>query len=442
MGYRITAARVTNFKRVRDIQIIPDADSAILLIAGNNRQGKSSLLDALTAAFGGKAMAPTDPVRHGEHRADVEIVLDGGALRINRSFRPDGSSTLELHDGDGKLSSPQARIDKLVAGRLLDPHAFTLLPTKDQRARLLDIIDRDGVLAAIDERRARLFDKRTEVGRDLKRAEGELERHGIVGVGQPIDVAALSAERAATAEQQRQSEGLNTTLASANANNIAAQSAADQCAKRIRELEYEIEKVRQTQADHEKSINAALMNKERASQALAAAVAAWNAPDSIARRVQVDADLARANEHNRAVFSAEAGNARQREAAATVKQLDDLRTEQTRMIDKIDEQKLAFLAAAKLPVDGLGVDGDGITFNGVPFAQASGAEKLRVALAIAVAASPNLDDVWIRDGALLDDESLQLVEDFAKSAGRMVWIERVGTNDHGAIVIQDGEVRQ
>ncbi len=72
--------------------------------------------------------------------------------------------------------------------------------------------------------------------------------------------------------------------------------------------------------------------------------------------------------------------------------------------------------------------------------QASDAERLRVALALAIAASPGLNDVWIRDGALLDDDSLELVAKHAIAAGKRIWIERVGTKDPGVIVIKDGQV--
>lgn len=405
-------------------------------------QGKSSLLDAMTAAFGGKKNVPTDPVRHGADSALIHIELDGGALTVTRRMAPDGSGSIEVTQTGHKIRSPQEMLDRLVSGRFLDPHAFTMLPAKEQRAQLLTIIDREGALAKIDERRARLFDKRTEVGRDLKRAEGELSRHKVVEVPAPIDVAALAAERAAISEQQRQAEHCNTAMQTATAKTMAAQRAADLDRTRLRQLEDEVAALRDALVGHDANVKA-LAEAEAADAAKAAeAIAEWTKPEAVARRTQLDADLARADSHNREVFAAEAGNKRRVEAADAVAKLEAQRTEQTKMIDKIDEQKLAFLTAAKLPVEGLGVDADGMTLNGVPFAQASGAEKLRVALAIAIAASPNLDDVWIRDGALMDDESLALVEEHAAAAGKRCWVEIISDSDPSAIVIQDGVVRE
>ncbi|NGZ99664.1 hypothetical protein G5V59_02720 [Nocardioides sp. W3-2-3] len=46
------------------------------------------------------------------------------------------------------------------------------------------------------------------------------------------------------------------------------------------------------------------------------------------------------------------------------------------------------LAKATFPVDGLGFDDDGVTYQGVPFAQASSAEQIRVSLAMAMSLNP------------------------------------------------------
>jgi ATPase subunit of ABC transporter with duplicated ATPase domains len=140
------------------------------------------------------------------------------------------------------------------------------------------------------------------------------------------------------------------------------------------------------------------------------------------------------------VIEAEAHMKRRAEADETVGKLAKERDDLTKVITTIDARKAEILGAAKLPVDGLSIDDEGITLNSVPFAQASGAERLRVALGLAIAASPELGDVWIRDGALLDEESLELVAKHAAAAKKRVWVERVGTKDPGAIVIHDGEV--
>ena len=110
-------------------------------------------------------------------------------------------------------------------------------------------------------------------------------------------------------------------------------------------------------------------------------------------------------------------------------------------IDALDRLKADALAAAKLPVDGLGFDDGGVTFNGVPFSQASSAEQIRVSLAMAMALNPQLRVVRILDGSLLDDDSMRQVAEMASAADYQVWIERVSDDSATAVVIEDGTVQ-
>ncbi|TXH49489.1 MAG: hypothetical protein E6Q97_22580 [Desulfurellales bacterium] len=95
-----------------------------------------------------------------------------------------------------------------------------------------------------------------------------------------------------------------------------------------------------------------------------------------------------------------------------------------------------------MPIPGLGFSESEVTLNGIPLSQSSSAEQLRVGLAIAIAANPNMKVMLIRDGSLLDDDSLRLVEESAKAAGAQVWVEMVGRDGQCSVVIEDGAVKE
>ena len=88
----------------------------------------------------------------------------------------------------------------------------------------------------------------------------------------------------------------------------------------------------------------------------------------------------------------------------------------------------------------IGFGDEGVTFNGLPIEQASSAEQTRVAVAIGLAANPELPVVLIRDGSLLDEDSLAAVAKQAAERGAQVWIERVGDGKECSVIIEDGEV--
>lgn len=434
----ITAIEITDYKRVRKVAITPDADRHVILIGGKNAQGKSSTLDALTAAFGGAKQLAIDPVRHGAEEASIYIELDGGKLTIDRTITADGKTKLEVSDTEGSVRRPQEMLDKLVGARFLDPLAFLSLPAKEQRVQLMKLIPDAKRIDELDAKRVRAFERRTEIGRDLTKAEGELGRLPEVTPGTPIDVAALNEEARRMADLQRQGDGLGAVLAQAERDAAIANDKLGDVTLQIVELEQRLEQLRARVPELEQARKVALESAAAAKAKLDEAAKTWS--ELLPRREQLDVDLRRADEHNRTVYEAQATAKRREEVVRDVAKLKEDSEACTKALKTIDQRKADILRDAKLPVEGLSIGDDGIELAGVPFSQASASERLRVALALAIAGSPGLNDVWIRDGALLDEEALELVAKHAAKAGKRVWIERVGTRDPGVIVIKDGEV--
>lgn len=422
---KITALQISDFKRIREISITPDADAAVILIGGANGNGKTSILDAITAAFGGAKALPEEPIRRGADRAEVRIELDDGALVLRRRITK-GGDVLEVRDADGvPVRKPQERLTALVGRSMLDPFAFLALKEAEQRARLLELIPEAEQLAQLDGQREATFTARTDVNRKVRDAEGELARLPIPPAPAAApDVAELHGQLTAIAVRAQAATG--------------AALQASQAAEAWDRAKLQADRARE-----------ALAQAEAAARD-AASKAADAAAESTRKAVAAEADRAE-GERIRAEIAAadtiaarhrEATLARERHAAAelALTNLRDRSAKLTAAIDGIDTRKRELLEAARMPVAGLGVTATAVTFQDVPLSQASGAERLRVALALAIATRPGLQDVWIRDGALLDEDSLAAVIEHARAAGVRVWIERVGTRDEDALVIVDGAV--
>lgn len=167
---KIIELTAENVKRLRAIDITPDEH--LQVVAGRNAQGKTSVLDAIWLALGGgtASKATARPIRDGEDTARVR--LDLGDLVVTRTWTGD-KTTLRVESSDGaRYSSPQGVLDALVGRLSFDPLAFTHLSARDQVGALLDIVDLPFDPAALDRRRADLFEDRTRIGRDGKAAEG------------------------------------------------------------------------------------------------------------------------------------------------------------------------------------------------------------------------------------------------------------------------------
>lgn len=428
----ITAVDVRSFKRLAEVRVETGGHRNLLLVAGKNTAGKSSLMDALTVALGGKGALPADPVRHGADKAEVSVELDGGRYTITRTITGkgrDAKTTLRVVGPDGPIGSPQTWLDSLVSGRFLDPVAFLQLDAKAQRQALLALVGVD--VDAIDAERKAVYDERTTINRDAKGAQARLDAIG-APPAEPPPTRPL-------AEIQADGERIAARIAEA-----AAAKASHAMA--VKQYEARLADVDRLTAERERLLAEVERVTARLGEAQAAIADGPPAEASIDTST-LEAQRANLRRENQAAIArstwetAVASHRAQVErAAADLERLLAEAEAKTIALAAIDERKARELNAAKMPIDGLHVVDDGLWLNGVPFAQASQAERLRCALAIAMRQSPRFRDVWVRDGALLDDDGIEIVRQVAEELDCRVWLEVVGEDEPGAIVIRDGMV--
>ena len=60
---------------------------------------------------------------------------------------------------------------------------------------------------------------------------------------------------------------------------------------------------------------------------------------------------------------------------------------------------------------------------------------------MAMATSPRLRVLRIKDGSLLDADAMATIREQVSEGGFQLWIERVGDADQGAVIIEDGMVQ-
>jgi DNA repair exonuclease SbcCD ATPase subunit len=429
-AYRITVVDVRDFKRLDHVRIEPEADTSLLLIAGNNGNGKSSLLDAMTALFGGGRELPPDPVRHGRSRASIEgriVRLDGVEYTITRDItRGKSGSNLQVVGPDGLIKSPQAWLDKLIGSRFLDPLSFLSMKGPEQRKLLLEVCGVD--VAGIEAERAKAFAERTNVNRDLARAKGEYERlpAPTSSPGEARPMSEITAElQAATAA--------HADIATRRTALTQARRAVEEIDSRIGELRAELEHLEAKrkgaaviarQHEEEVHLTATIDHETAATQRIA----------------DLRAEAARAETYARWSAGKAVEDRRRREAEAAVNERSQRAEHLTETIELCDRRKAEALSAAAMPVPDLTVDDEGLRLGGVPFEQASQSERLRCALGVAEKLSPGLRDVWVRDGSLLDDQAIETLRELAVASGCRIWIERVGERDPGAIILREGAV--
>jgi hypothetical protein len=109
-------------------------------------------------------------------------------------------------------------------------------------------------------------------------------------------------------------------------------------------------------------------------------------------------------------------------------------------LDERAAAKAEALAKVEFPVPGLAFGDDELIYRGYPFNQVSNADQIRCAVAIGMASTPELRVMRIKDGSLLDKESLQILAEMARAHDFQVWIEQVDETGKVGIYLEDGEV--
>ena len=99
------------------------------------------------------------------------------------------------------------------------------------------------------------------------------------------------------------------------------------------------------------------------------------------------------------------------------------------------------VADADMPVPALSLTQDGVLLEGLPLEQASDAEQLRLSCSIAMAQNAKLRVIRVRNGSLLDEDSMAILREMAEDRDYQVWIEMVDTTGKVGIVIEAGKVK-
>ncbi|MBN9317978.1 MAG: AAA family ATPase [Devosia sp.] len=428
---KIVSLRVDSFQRVKAVEIRPDGN--VVRITGNNGEGKSSVLDAIWAALGGKKFVPEVPVHLGEKEAHIEIDL--GDLQVTKIIRHrENDEPLEMlvvKGKDGKkYANPQSVLNDLMGALTFDPLQF-VKAKPEQRFALLKTFVPDYDFEHADARRKKAYDERTDVNRDLKKVEVQLAAI-VVDDSAPtelVDEAALVAELEAAGEK-------NLESSRASAAYQQKRQAIEQHTANAETRRQEAEELRR-QADTKEKL---ARQEERAVELLNAELQGWPAVPPQIDTTELREQISTARDQNLRIGE----NIRQRRLRADLRrqvgELGEKSQSLTEDIDAIKGEQRAAIAGSNIPVNGLTLEDDAVLLNGLPFDQASTAQKITASVAIASALNPKLRVIQIRDGSLLDERAMRLIADYAAKHDMQIWVEEVDGTGEVGFYIEDGRL--
>jgi len=415
----VVGLHVDAYKRLRAAELHP-SPTGLIPVRGRNGAGKSSLIGAMLEALG--AEKAELPITEGQHAG--EVVLDLGELVVRKKFTRDASgkakAALSITGADGgKVSSP-ASVLKELRGRFADPVAFLDQKPEDQVKTVVDVLGVGETLAELEAQALAIFEERRELGREHKRLEAIVSATSV-----PPDPPEGLRSYADVSADLRRAELVNDEYDALVTRRDSAERDGKGLAARIERAKLELADLEEQRAEREvewRDAAQALVGRERIDTAELHAEL-QRASEERAFAVARDQYVTITEERNEAARAHDVANAALGEKRSEISTL---------------------LAGVEMPVDGMAYHpDDGLTINGIPFSQASQGERLRAAAGVAMAGSPSIRVLFVKEGSLLDDEARQVLAEAAAEKGFQLWMEIVDSDAEGAGVwIEDGEASE
>lgn len=409
-GIYIASLEVEGFKRIKAVFLEPTSEG-ITIIGGKNRQGKTSVIDAIIWSLGGDKYRPTDAQNSdSDTPPEIKLTLSNGII-VERKGK-NGSLTVRSEDG---LTGGQALLNRFIEQLALDLPKFMGSTAKEKANILLQIIGAGERLAELDDKEKMIFDNRRDAGRDSDNAAVVLANltHLDDLPAEPVSVVGLLTEVEVAESQHRALEDKS-----------GDRSAVDE---QVETLTGQIESLEDSLANC-KSAKEDLITERNL---LDAEIKTTTLPDV----AEIRERLSKADETNQGVRANQVFQV----AAQDVLDKSEIHAKLSLDLKSVRETRSELLKNADMPLDGLSVADGELIYNDAHWDGMSKAEQMMVATSIVRKINPKCGFVLLDNLESMDTETLKQFCLWATDQGLQIIATRVSTGDECSIIIEDGE---
>ena len=401
---KINQLEIENVKRIRAVKVTPN-ETGLTIIGGNNKQGKTSVLDAIAWALGGDRYRPSQATREGSViPPNLHIVMNNG-LVVERKGK---NSDLKVTDPSGRKGGQQL-LNEFVSQLALDLPKFMEASAKEKADTLLQILGVGDRLKELERQETDQYNRRRAIGQiaDQKEKFSKEQAYFPDAPREPVSATELIKRQqdilAKNGENQRKRARLHQL---------------EQESQRVNEeLAALLKKQEQLQADLETARKSAADLQDESTAELEESIANI---EEINRKVRANLDRERAEDDAREY---------RRQYEALTKDLETTR-----------EEKAELLKTAPLPLPGLSVEEGELVYKGQKWDNMSGSERLMVSTAIVRKLNPRCGFVLLDKLEQMDLNTLQEFGRWLEGEGLQAIATRVSTGDECSIIIEDGYV--
>lgn len=404
MSMKINQLEIENVKRIKAVKVEPK-QNGLTIIGGNNKQGKTSVLDAIAWALGGDKFKPSQAARDGSVLPpNLHIVMNNG-LVVERKGK---NSALKVTDPNGEKAGQQL-LNEFVNSFALDLPKFMEASGKEKAQTLLKIIGVGDQLAELEKEEKELYQERLYVWRTADQKE-KFAKEQPYFPDAPKDLVSPSD----LIKQQQE---------------ILARNGENQRKReRLHQLEQDYQKIND-------NLSELLAKQKKIEEDL-----------KIARSSAVDLQDESTAELEKSISNIEEINRKVRANLDKEKAEDDAKTyrneynDLTAKISNVRSKKTDLLNSAELPLPDLSVMDGELVYEGQKWDNMSGADRMKVATAIVRKLNPECGFVLLDKLEQMDLSTLQEFGEWLEAEGLQAIATRVSTGEECSIIIEDGYV--
>ena len=405
---KVTEVAVENVKKVRTVELDCSGES-LTVIGGKNRQGKTSILDALTFALGGGKYKPsayknTDTVGN----PSIVVKFDNGIV-VERTGK---NGSLKVTDQHGKKAG-QSLLNEFITQFALNLPKFLNSNDKEKAKILLDVIGVEKELYEIEQRETKIYNERHGFGTIVdqkKKYALELDYYEDMPE-KPIESKELLDKIQKVMAQNVENRRLKDNKEQIERNWGNQVELINSITERLQEANDKLEEI---EADKEKA-DLVEIPEDQDTEEIQAQI----------DTMEDDNTMIRANlEKQKAEEDAEAG-----------KKKYDLMTED---LEAVRAEKFKLLQNADLPLPGLSIIDGVLAYNEIKWDCLSSSEQLKIAVSIVQKLNGNCQFVLMDKLEQMDVDTMNEFGEWLTEKGLQVIATRVSTGDECSIIIEDG----
>jgi hypothetical protein len=443
MSNHLIRIQAQNIKNVRALDITPNR--YVTKISGANGAGKTSALDAVFYCLLGRKTLPKELIRQGEKKGAIFIETTTHLI-TRRLDDKGGSLQIEVKATGNLLKAPDDWLEGIAGSLGFDPLKFMRLKPEEQFEAIKALVPMEADVDDLETRNANDAETITRRRAEAKKLEAARDH---ITVDKTLPTETVNIE--ALLKESREAADFNMGIERAKRDReifarqqAATNDEAKKCADKLKALREEVE---WAETALRQSLDAVKEMEEKAK--------AWEPLEEPRDRSAIDNQIGEATRTNARIAT---NNANKTQRETMDKEIDTIGTELDNLEKGIRDRKLAISKAledAKFPIPGLSFETQGegsggrerknpkriVTYKGIPLSDASTAEQIRVSTAIGMANKPELRFLLIRDGSLLDDTNLAILEQMAHEHDFQILMEICDTSGKVGIFIEEGSVK-